>query len=124
MSADYTPEEVTLSSRPRFKIFFLCGPFFKVFIEFVTILFLFYVSFWFFGQEAGGISAPRLGIKPASPALGGEVSATGTREGPLASSQGRGRSSTASPQGRAPLGQLPPLPHPGCPLRPHSSPSP
>ena len=32
-----------------FKIFFfLCGPFFKVFIEFVTILFLFYVVGFFF----------------------------------------------------------------------------
>ena len=31
---------------------------FKVFIEFVTILFM----FWFFGHEAYGILAPRLGI--------------------------------------------------------------
>ena len=29
--------------------------------------------FWFFGPEAHGISAPRLRIKPASPALGGKV---------------------------------------------------
>ena len=33
---------------------------FKIFIEFVTLLLLFYV----FGLEACGISAPRSGIKP------------------------------------------------------------
>ena len=29
--------------------------------------------FWFFGLKAYGILAPRLGIKPALPALEGEV---------------------------------------------------
>ena len=29
--------------------------------------------FWFFGQEARGILAPRPGIEPAPPALEGEV---------------------------------------------------
>ena len=41
---------------------------FKVFIEFVKVLLLFYV--WFFGQKACGILAPLLGIKPT--ALEGE----------------------------------------------------
>ena len=58
-----------------FKIFFWCGPFFKVFIAFVTILFLFYV--WFFGCEACGILAPQPGLKPAPPALEDEVLTTG-----------------------------------------------
>ena len=49
---------------------------FKVSIEFVTILLLFYV-FWFFGREACGIPAPRPGIEPAPPALEGEVPTTG-----------------------------------------------
>ena len=48
----------------------------KVFIEFVTILLLFYV-FWFFGPEACGILAPRPGIEPAPPALEGRVLTTG-----------------------------------------------
>ena len=46
---------------------------FKVFIEFVTVLLL----FWFFGREACGILAPRPGIEPAPPALEGEVLTTG-----------------------------------------------
>ena len=33
--------------------------------------------FWFFGREACGILAPRPGIKPAPPALEGEVLTTG-----------------------------------------------
>ena len=45
---------------------------FKVFIEFVTILLLFYV-FWFFGLETCGVLALRPGIEPAPPALEGEV---------------------------------------------------
>ena len=43
----------------------------KVFIEFVTILLLFYVL-TFFGCKASGILAPRSGIKPTPPALEGE----------------------------------------------------
>ena len=46
---------------------------FKVFIEFVTILLLFYV-FW---PEAHGLLAPQSGIKPAPAALEGEVPTTG-----------------------------------------------
>ena len=53
---------------------FLTWTIFKVFIEFVTILLLFYV------REACGISAPRPGIKPAPPALEGEVLTTGPPE--------------------------------------------
>ena len=44
---------------------------FKVFIEFVTILLLFY--FGVFGRKARGISAPGPGIKPLPPALEGKV---------------------------------------------------
>ena len=40
----------------------------QVFIEFVTILLLFYV-FWFFGHEAHGTLVPQPGIEPISPAL-------------------------------------------------------
>ena len=46
----------------------------KVFIEFVTILFLFY----FFGLEACGVSAPEPGLEPAPPAFEGEVLTTGS----------------------------------------------
>ena len=48
---------------------------FKVFFEFVTVLFLFYVLV--FGHEAYEIPGPRLGIKPTPSALEGEVSTTG-----------------------------------------------
>ena len=53
-------------------------PFFKVFIEFVAVLLLFYV-FVFSGQEACGILAPRLGIEPATPALGSSLNHWTTR---------------------------------------------
>ena len=47
--------------------------FFKVFIEFVTVLLLFYVfPFFFFGYEACGILAPQPGIEPVLPAMEGE----------------------------------------------------
>ena len=45
---------------------------FKVFIEFVTILLLFY-GFWFFSCEACSNSAPRPGIEPTPRASEGEV---------------------------------------------------
>ena len=44
---------------------------FKVFIEFVAIL------FQFFGPEAYGILAPQPGIEPATPALEDDVLTTG-----------------------------------------------
>jgi hypothetical protein len=48
---------------------------FKVFIEFVTILLLFYILvFW---KEACGILAPRSGILPALSALEGKVPTAG-----------------------------------------------
>ena len=50
---------------------------FKVFIEFVTILLLFYVLV-FFGHKACGIPAPCAGLKPTLPALEGEILTTGT----------------------------------------------
>lgn len=48
-----------------FKILFSCGPFFKGFIEYVTVLPLFYVS-QPSGGEACGILAPDLGSNPRS----------------------------------------------------------
>ena len=48
---------------------------FKVFIEFVALLFLFYVVL-FFCWEACGILTPQPGIKPIPPALEGKVLAT------------------------------------------------
>ena len=51
---------------------FSSGPVFKVFIEFVTVLLLLFM-FWFFGHEAWGISPPQLKIKPTLHALEGEV---------------------------------------------------
>ena len=56
--------------------FFLMWIILKAFIEFVTILLLFYV-FWFFGHKACGISAPQAGIEPALPALESKVLALG-----------------------------------------------
>ena len=50
---------------------------FKVFIEFVTILLLFYVLFFFFGHEVCGILAPQPGIEPSPTALEDEVLTTG-----------------------------------------------
>ena len=51
---------------------------FKVFIEFVTILLLFYVvGFFFFSPKACGISALWPGIEPGTPALESEVLTTG-----------------------------------------------
>ena len=48
---------------------------FKVFIEFITILFLFFfLMFWFFGVEACGILAPQPETESALCALESEVS--------------------------------------------------
>ena len=49
---------------------------FKVFLEFVTVLLLFF-TLWFFGLESCGILAPQTGIEPAAPALESEVLITG-----------------------------------------------
>ena len=63
--------------------------FLKVFIEHSNIvyvilfLFLFFLFFFFFYQEASGVLAPRLGIKPTVPALEGKVLATGPSGSPL-----------------------------------------
>ena len=52
--------------------------FFKVFIEFYSIVsILWLVFFFFFGQEACGILAPQPGIETTPPVLEGEVLATG-----------------------------------------------
>ena len=69
--------------------FLLMWTIFKVFIEFVTILFLFYALFvcvcfaffvclFVFGQEACGILAFQPWIESTSPILEGEVLTTGT----------------------------------------------
>ena len=51
---------------------------FKLFIEFVTVLLLFYVFvFVVFLAEAWGILAPLPGIKPTAPVLEGKVLTTG-----------------------------------------------
>ena len=57
---------------------FLMWTIFKVFMEFVTILFLSYVLG--FGHEACRILAPQPGIKPVAPALEGEVLTTKARK--------------------------------------------
>ena len=49
---------------------------FKVFIEIITILLLFYVLGFFWSQTCE-ILAPWLGIEPTFPALEGEALATG-----------------------------------------------
>ena len=53
--------------------FFLMWTLFKVFIDSVTILLLFYVLGFFFGLRACGILAPWPGIKSEPPAPEGEV---------------------------------------------------
>ena len=50
---------------------------FKVFIDFVRILFLFFFMFWFFSHKAYGILAPWPGIEPEPLALEGKVLTTG-----------------------------------------------
>ena len=52
---------------------------FKVFIEFVTMLLLFYI-FVFFGHNVCVILAPQPEIKPAPPGLEGKVLTTGPPE--------------------------------------------
>ena len=54
---------------------YLVRTIFKVFIEFVTTLLLFFM-FWFFGPEAYGILVSPTGIEPAFPVLQGEVLTT------------------------------------------------
>ena len=55
--------------------FFLMWTTFKIFIEFVTILFPFHVLV--FARQACGFLAPQPGIEPAPPALGSKVLTTG-----------------------------------------------
>ena len=65
---------ITLTSvlHKHFSKDFLIWTILKLFIEFVTILLLFFM-FHFFGHEAQGILAPQPGIKPTPPAWEGEV---------------------------------------------------
>ena len=53
-----------------FKIFFFTWAIFKVFIDFVTTLLLFYVLVFFFGPEACGILASQPGIEHTHPYTG------------------------------------------------------
>ena len=62
-------------------VFINLDSFWKVFIEFITILFLF--VFCFFGHESCEILAPRPGIEHAPPAFEGEVLTTGLPGKPL-----------------------------------------
>ena len=62
------------------KIFFYSDQFFQVFIEFVMILFLFYVLV--FGCQAWGILPPQPGIEPAPPPLEGSLNYWITRKIP------------------------------------------
>ena len=62
---------VFLDFIPSCFFFFLTWTIFKVFIELVTILLVFYVLF--FGGEACGILAPQSGVKPIPLVLEGEV---------------------------------------------------
>ena len=50
---------------------------FKVFTEFVTILWVFFLMFWFFDRKACGILVPQPGIEPAPSALESKVLITG-----------------------------------------------
>ena len=58
-----------------FVFFFACGSFLKSFLNLYNDSLCF--MFWCFGHETCGILAPRLGIKPSTPALEGEVLTTG-----------------------------------------------
>ena len=62
--------------------FFLIRTVLKVFIEFVTLLLLIFM-FWFFGHEACGIFAPQPRKELAPPSLEGQVPTTGSPEKPL-----------------------------------------
>ena len=66
------------------KDLFLMWITFEVFIEFVTVSFLF--MFWVLGPKACGISAPGPGIKYALPALEVEALTTGLLRMSLADS--------------------------------------
>ena len=56
---------------------------FKVFVEFVTILLLFYVN-WFFGCKACGILASQPGMEPSTSAIGSKsLNYQTTREVPI-----------------------------------------
>ena len=71
----YTVSHHTIPYHITHTYIFLMWTIFKVFIEFFTILFLFYVCC--FGHEACGILASWSGIEPISSALEGEVLTTG-----------------------------------------------
>ena len=57
----------------------------KVFIEFVTVLFLLFLYSVFLGREACGIFIPQTGIELASPVLKGKVLITGLQNKSLPS---------------------------------------
>ena len=63
--------------RTSLRLFFLMWTLAKVFIEFVTMLLMLFMS-WCFGSEACGILTPWSETEPTSPALEGEVLITGS----------------------------------------------
>ena len=71
MKEEYVLDKIVFKTK---KNLFLMWTIFKVFTEFVTILFLF---LGFFGHEACGCSAPRPEIESRPPASEVEVLATG-----------------------------------------------
>ena len=77
-------KEASVEFRLEVFVFFLLWTTFKIFIEFVTTLHLFYV-FWLFGPKACEILPPQAGIEFIPPALEGEVPTT---ESPVKSQVG------------------------------------
>ena len=77
-------KEASVEFRLEVFVFFLMWTTFKIFIEFVTTLHLFYV-FWLFGPKACEILPPQAGIEFIPPALEGEVPTT---ESPVKSQVG------------------------------------
>lgn len=72
-SCDCTESDTTLKQPSTSMIF-------KIFIEFVSILFLFYV--WFLGLKAYEIAASQPGMEPAPPTLEGNVLPLGSQASP------------------------------------------
>ena len=64
-----------------FNFFLNAVNFFKIFIEFVTVLLLSYALF--FGQEACSILTPQPGMEPAPPALEDEFLTTAPPGSPI-----------------------------------------
>ena len=69
---------ITPNSKELPILYYFFKSFFKwIIFEFVTILFVFFGFFFFFGCKACGALAPRPGFEPPAPALEGEILTTG-----------------------------------------------